>query len=443
MTASASIARIRPGFSGKAFVSSLFLSACVYGGMAAFIWTNQDALKAGQQEKMASKTVVIERAAMPAENGVMGPSLPEAGIPDTAEEEHGEASEDKVSEAIEVPEVQVQAPEPAHEQAPPSGKAPAFEGGLAAAPAEGLYEETASGRLPVVRRKDNLTPFNAYRKPFSLPDTDTPMVAIGIADVGLSDVASEAAVSTMPEEISVILSPYSSTIDFWANEARNRGHEIWMTLPLESETYPATDPGPDTLLIGAPERENQEKLMNVMGRAVGYAGFVAIPKAAFMKEANDLRPVIASIYNRGLGFIDSSPDPAAVPQSMAIGMNAPYGFVDSWVDRTPAREAITAELESLEKTAKERGYAIGIIRPYPVSYQQVQDWAKQLESKGIALVPLSALTPQPNAGKPVNTIEAPSSAEPAAEHSTAAPPSDDSSSGHSGHSAGHAPAAAH
>lgn len=268
-----------------------------------------------------------------------------------------------------------------------------MESGLAEAPVQGLFEETAAGRLPVVRTKDGLTPFAAYKRPFDVNATPDPLVAVAVFGLGLSDMATESAIRAMPPEVSLVLSPYASAPEFWIKEARSRGHEVWLTLPMESAQYPVSDPGPHTMLIGTPERENMAKLEWLMSRGDGYIGFVSEPRADFLKAANDMRPVIGAIYNRGLGFVDGSIDPGMIPQTMALGMKAPYVAATAWPDKPdPSPAAIAAALAEIETLAREKGYAVAIIQPLPVSYQIVQKWIEELPRKGLRLAPMSAVT---------------------------------------------------
>lgn len=265
-----------------------------------------------------------------------------------------------------------------------------LDSGLATAPIEGLYKETAEGMIPAIREKDGLTPFTAYRRPFDRQAADKPIISIVIVDLGLSAKATEAAMGKMPPEVSFALSPYALTPDLWVSESRARGHEIWMTLPMETLDFPDTDPGPHTILIGAPEHENISKLGGVLGRIAGYVGVIGGPDQIFLNAVNDMRPVLSSIYNHGLGFADGMETPGSVPATLALGMNAPYMNIDVWIDRTETAEAIRAQFERLEQTAREQGSAAGAIHPVPLSYQETERWLATLAGKGFILAPLSA-----------------------------------------------------
>lgn len=265
-----------------------------------------------------------------------------------------------------------------------------FESGLTVVPIDGLFEETEDGLLPVIRDSDQLTPFEAYKRPYDVYATDKKLIAIGIMNIGLSDVATESSIRNMPADVSLILSPYSQSSAFWINESRANGHEVWLTLPMESKDYPIDDPGPHTLLVQTPEKENYNKLRWLLGSAVGYTGFVGSYEPIFLNSLSDARPVLNNIYRRGLGFINSQPE-VTMPESIAIGMKAPYAAIDVWIDKPPTRDHIRQSLAKLEEIAENNGSAIGIIHPVPLSYQEILEWKDTLSDKGFALAPLSAL----------------------------------------------------
>jgi polysaccharide deacetylase 2 family uncharacterized protein YibQ len=267
---------------------------------------------------------------------------------------------------------------------------PRYSNGLAKTPVDGLVEPVANGLLPIVRRQDKLTSFEAYKRPFTMP-MGKAVISLVIEDLGLSDVATESAIRTMPENVTLSFSPYSYGLDKWVGDARENGHEVWLTLPLETSEYPQQDPGPHTILIGHSARENLSKLRWVMSRTQGYVGFIPSYRQIFTTASNDMRPVFGDFYQRGLGYVDNAVRSSSALQSMASGMSAPFGVVDVWLDRdTQSSADIQARFDALENIAKQRGKAIGLLRAFPVSYQETLKWIETLESKNIVLAPLSA-----------------------------------------------------
>lgn len=383
---------ISPRFSSKAFAAGMVVVLVAYAGLFVWVTLTGPDVRARREAAMPSRTILIERA-LPLMNGRVsikaepfGPFLPTTEV-NTPEHPPVDA-EPPVTEAAAVapPEAVTKSPDELLLE-----NVKKYPNGMCIAPVEGLYEDTGQGRLPVLRT-DGLSAFKTYRKPFAVP-ANKAVISIAVSDMGLSEKITESAIKSLPPEITLIISPYADGPDMWTNEARSAGHEVWLSLPMETESYPETDTGPHTLLVGAPERENQQKLEWVMGRVVGYAGLVAPYKPSFIQSQNDVRPVLGSIYKRGIGFIDGARAAGAIPETMALSMNAPYSSIDVWIDKpenTP--EIIRASLQQLEIIAKESGYAAGVISPSVVSFRELQEWLTTLNDKNIVLAPLSAQT---------------------------------------------------
>ncbi len=377
-----------------------------YAGLFAWASINgPDAVKA-HEDKLVSRTVVMERVlpispALKAD-ATSEPHAEPSKIDEHAAAPHTDSPAEHPPEKLEPEKVETAKTEPVKAEAPPAkpsaGEDPQLKGaqryanGMVVAPVDGLYAEGPQGRLPV-KRPDGLTPFKAYKSPGKL-DGNKPVISIAITDMGLSDKLTEVAVKTMPPEVSLIVSPYATAIETWMQDAREAGHEVWLSLPMESNLYPRVDTGPHTLLVGAPERENTQKLEWVMGRAVGYTGLVANYSDVFMNAPNDARAIVANIYKRGLAFVDSR-GAGGVAQTTAASMNAPYTNVNVWIDKpenTP--ETIKASLSQLEVIAREGGFAAGVISANNVSFREVKDWLETLGNKGFVLAPLSAQAEQ-------------------------------------------------
>ena len=260
---------------------------------------------------------------------------------------------------------------------------------LPRAPVDALYEDTADDRLPVIRKSDKLTPFAAYRRPFT-PVSGKRIVSIVVMDLGISDTATKAAIADLPPDISLVIDPYSTNPDFWSTEARSAGHEIWLKLPVEGSLYPMDDSGPQTLMINALEKQNINKLNWVLSRTTGYVGVVTAEDPNYIKAANAARPVLNSLFARGLGFVDGDTAPEGTPASIAAGLKAPYGHNNVWVDVPVTTAHIAASLRQLEVLAEGSGQAIGFIHATPMSLEMLQRWISGLPGKNIILAPLSA-----------------------------------------------------
>lgn len=354
---------LQQNVSVKAFGLGIGVVAAAYVLLLGYLWYKGPETLERRAEKLASQTVVIER-----------------------EEYHEKLGPPAPAQTVETPS---EAPPTETHAVVPSDHPAVEEQNLTKAPVEGLYEDTANGRLPLIRTMDKLTPFEAYRRPFT-PVAGKPIVSVVVMNIGISDTASKAVMSEISPEVSVAVTPYATEPDFWLNESRIKGHEVWLELPVEPELYPMDDSGPQTLLVNALEKQNNNKLIWAMSRGTGYAGFVTGGESAFMKSANDVRPVMGEIYKRGLGFIDGDTTPSDIPANMATGLNAPYARNDVWIDVPATPEHIAASLRQLEVLAQSQGTAIGFIHSTPTGLKMLQGWIDGLPQKGIVLAPVSA-----------------------------------------------------
>jgi polysaccharide deacetylase 2 family uncharacterized protein YibQ len=393
MTEAAGTSR-KISFSARAFGLGLGVAAMIYLALGVYLAMNGAATIAKRQEKLASQTIAIARGdpAPPTPEPVEQPremfGPPAPGIAETpvtpppvvAPSETALTETPRVTETPPAAEIPVAAE---------SETAPAA---LPAVPVDGLYEDTADGRLPVIRENDKLTPFNAYKRPFKAPAPGVPVISIVVMDLGISDNGTQAALNDLPPDVSVAINSYAPNPDFWSNEARAKGHETWIEMPVESDLYPLNDSGPQTLLINAVEKQNLNKLNWTLSRTSGYAGVVTGYQPALMKSDSDSRPILKAIYSRGLGFVDGEPQPTELGELMAAESNSPYAHNNIWIDIPPTPDHIAISLRQLEVLAQGNGSAIGFIHTSPISLKTLQSWFKTLPEKGIVLAPLSVQT---------------------------------------------------
>ncbi len=262
-----------------------------------------------------------------------------------------------------------------------------------------LVEPSPDGPLPRIA-PDGRRPLAAYARP-QAPVGDQPQVAILVRGLGLQLDATNAAIN-LPGAISLHFSGYSDDLAAQFDRARLAGHEVLLDLPMQPADYPASDPGPQTLLVDAPVQANLERLTQILVRAPGYIGlageggaFAASPAAV---------PILQVLAARGLGLIEIGSGNLALA---AAGVRLPYRASAVILDREPSAATIDMTLVALEQSARAKGSALGVAEPFPISLERLVAWIDSLPGKGIALVPASHLLQAPSG-------EARAAAEPAA-----------------------------
>lgn len=255
-----------------------------------------------------------------------------------------------------------------------------------------LVESTEFGPLPQTA-KDGETPFAAYSRP-SVTQASAggkPLIAIVVTGLGLNIDGTLAAISQLPDTVTLAFAPYGKNVERTVGTARSEGHEVFLEVPLEPFDYPDNDPGPDTLLTGQAPRENMEKLYRVMGKFSGYAGLINNMGARFTASAADFGPMIEELGTRGLGYLDDGTSNRSLAPQLAKANGVPFARAAMTLDANPARAPILAKLAELEQKAREDGSAIGLVAALPVSVETVAEWARDAEERGLLIVPASAL----------------------------------------------------
>ena len=305
--------------------------------------------------------------------------------------------------ATEVPEVTSQppqepeaAPAPRPQQSQPAPQQPRARPQAAPATASpGPAPQQAAAVAPPApsapsAQPGGLAPWQTYATPFNYDDP-RPRVAIVILDLGLSSAATEAAIQGLPAGVTLAFSPYAENLSNWLNLSRASGHEALLGLPMEPANFPARDPGPRTLLTSLSPRENLDRLDWVLGRVSGYVGVTNNMGSRFTASAEALRPVLTTLRDRGLVFVDARTTPRSVAASVATSLGLPRAINDRLIDQQAARAPIDAMLADVEKVAMETGNAVAMGQPYPVTLERLANWLPTLEAKGIALAPITAL----------------------------------------------------
>ena len=226
--------------------------------------------------------------------------------------------------------------------------------------------------------------------PFDANDA-RPRISVVIVDLGLSSAATQAAIQNLPAGVTLSFSPYADNLTNWVNLARAAGHEALLGLPMEPANFPTRDPGPQTLLTSLSPRENLDRLDWVLGRAQGYVGVTNYMGSRFTTSPQALRPVLTTLRDRGLMFVDARTTPRSEAAHLATEINLPRAINDRMIDEQASRAAIDAMLADIERVAKQTGNAVAMGQPYPVTFERLAAWLPTLDGKGIALAPITAM----------------------------------------------------
>ncbi|MAI13799.1 MAG: hypothetical protein CMM15_07265 [Rhodospirillaceae bacterium] len=252
-----------------------------------------------------------------------------------------------------------------------------------------ITEETETGPLPVIA-PDGRQPWLEYSRGFKRADRK-PRIALIISNLGLSDTYTKATLELLPEDITLSFSHVAPRLKSWVREARQKGHEILLDIPMEPIGFPKNDPGRATLLTSSNEVENLNRLEHIMKQAGGYVGLLGTLGTKFMLHSETFLPVLRSIKQRGLIYVDSRSTSRSLGPELASSIQLPKAFNNVFVDKEPSQEKIKNKLDELERIALKRRFAVGIAQPLPITIEILSQWTKGLKTKQIALAPITAI----------------------------------------------------
>ena len=208
-----------------------------------------------------------------------------------------------------------------------------------------LVERSDIGILPVVG-KDGRRPWRVYARPFSRLD-NRPRIAIVMTGLGISRNATQSVIKLLPGAIALSFAPYADNLDSWIKKSRDKGHEVLIDMPMEPLDYPRDDPGPNTLLAGAPADQNIRRLKWTLSRTTGYIGVATFMGASLAARPKALKPILAELKTRGLMLLDTRENPLGHIVELARVIDLPIAANDIFIDQEPTVDAIEQRLREL------------------------------------------------------------------------------------------------
>ena len=211
----------------------------------------------------------------------------------------------------------------------------------------------------------------------------------------MSQTGTQSAIAKLPGEVTLAFASQGNSIGRWMQEARRRGHEVVMQVPLEPFDYPNVNPGRNTLTVDATPDENLKNLRWVLSRTTNYTAVMNYMGARFATDTEAFGPIMAELGKRGIGYLDDGSSARSVAPDLALKDGVPLAVADTAIDAIQDRGAILKKLDQLEATARSKGYAIGTGSAFNVTIDAVASWVNEAKKRGIEIVPISAVANDP------------------------------------------------
>lgn len=216
-----------------------------------------------------------------------------------------------------------------------------------------------------------------------------PRVAIFVSGMGLSQTATRSALDTMPAEVTLAFVPYGAAIGATVDEAKTKGHEILLQIPMQNAS--GGPPGPHALRVGETKEALRADLAWLTSRFHGYDGVTNLLGAPVTADLPAMTALLTSVAADKLFYLDDGTSKRDISSNVAAGLGVPTLQADLVLDATPDAATVDANLERLLAIARRKGSAIGMASGLPDHMAAIAKFARDAGSKGVILVPVAAL----------------------------------------------------
>jgi len=181
-----------------------------------------------------------------------------------------------------------------------------------------------------------------------------------------------------------------------AREATQRGYQVILHLPLESESHLAAEK--DTLNCSMGEKELRQKLNALLESVPDIVGVNNHQGSKATKDVKTMSIVMSELNKNGLFFLDSRTTRKSICAKIAPSIGIKFAQSDGFIDLPPShlrekeyQKYVFKNLDRISAVAEKRGYAIMIGHDLKVTLDLLSIEIPKLEKKGFKFVFLSDL----------------------------------------------------
>jgi polysaccharide deacetylase 2 family uncharacterized protein YibQ len=171
-----------------------------------------------------------------------------------------------------------------------------------------------------------------------------------------------------------------------AEYAHAKGRDVIIHIPMEPQGYPAQRVEANALLMSNSALEIESRIRDFIREIPFVIGANNHMGSRFTESEVQMKPVIATLKENGLFFIDSRTSSKSVGQKIASGMGVRTASRSVFLDNEQSVEAVKRELVSAARIAGKKGGAIAICHPHPVTIKVLRETMPRLAEEGIVFV---------------------------------------------------------
>lgn len=221
-------------------------------------------------------------------------------------------------------------------------------------------------------------------------DMHKPMIGVLILDLGLNE-SSTANISYIHKPISYGLSPYGTSLDYLVDLAKRYHHELYLHVPLHPDNYPVDNAGVMALLSHLNQETLKGRIDWLLTRAEGIQGVYSSGDEQFTTQQEPLTFLIEALRAHGLSWVHINHHKKSLLYQGESTHHIPMMQADVIVNEALTPEKLEAELHRVKEIALEKGHALVMMKPFPLSISILDEQMKKWEESQIQLVPVSVL----------------------------------------------------
>jgi uncharacterized protein len=216
-----------------------------------------------------------------------------------------------------------------------------------------------------------------------------PRIAVVIDDMGL-DKSRTARIIALPGPLTTSFLTYASDLKAQARAAQRAGHELMLHVPMEPMNH-AADAGRNVITTGLSKEELSRRLDWALGRFDDFVGINNHMGSRFTADRAGMGFIMSVLKQRGLLFLDSRTTSNTVAESVARKLNVPFARRHVFLDDNPTPAGVARQMREAEAIALSNGHVVVIGHPRDATIVALRQWLSNLEQRGFALVPISAV----------------------------------------------------
>jgi uncharacterized protein len=221
-------------------------------------------------------------------------------------------------------------------------------------------------------------------------------LVVVVDDLGYSLPRAER-VLALPGPVTLGMLPFAPATPAIARRAVETGHELILHQPMESLPAPHLRPVDGTLTLAMSAARFAHLFEASLDAVPGIVGVNNHTGSRLTQDEPAMRRLMAHIAGRSLIFLDSRTTADTVAVRVARQASVPALQRDVFLDHVPHPAAIDAAFQRSIAIARQRGRAIVIAHPYPVTLDYLEQALAALPDD-VELTTLAALaTPSPPA----------------------------------------------